>query len=53
MPEIRLKTARRKTLVPRSKVRKVIAELFGKSDQSPVKKKDAVKASRTRVTTKG
>jgi hypothetical protein len=53
MPEIVLKLVRRKTLVSRKRVRKVIAELFGKSDKSPVKKKGTVKASVKRVVTKG
>lgn len=53
MSEIRLKTGRRKTLVSRKRVRKVMAELFGRSDKSSVKKKGAVKASANQVTTEG
>jgi hypothetical protein len=53
MPDIVLKSVRRKTLVSRNRVRKVMAELFGKSDKSPVKKKGSAKASGKRVTTKG
>ena len=48
MSKIVLKTGKRKTLVSRKKVRKVVAEIFGKP-----KKKGAVKVSANQVIKKG